>query len=196
MRMVVVLPAPLGPRKPNTSPRCKVNDTSTTAARSPKRLPRCSAMRTVGAGATAGAVDTGRGMLAHVSARRALDWFLPASVGAAAAAVLAVGFVLGLSGRFREPLGPPPAGAQVAARRAGGSVIGGLGDSRTHGAGDSAGGYATGVAEGRRRAGAQAALRTLAVNGDETADLLRRLDAPAILREVAGASLILVSAGG
>ena len=38
MRMVVDLPAPLGPRKPNTSPRSTVKDTSSTAVKPPKRL--------------------------------------------------------------------------------------------------------------------------------------------------------------
>jgi hypothetical protein len=47
MRTVVVLPAPFGPRKPKTSPAATVNETSSTAIRSPKRLVRCS---TVSAG--------------------------------------------------------------------------------------------------------------------------------------------------
>ncbi len=34
--MVVDLPAPLGPRKPNTSPRATSNDTSSTARNGPK----------------------------------------------------------------------------------------------------------------------------------------------------------------
>ena len=38
MRMVVVLPAPLGPRKPTTSPRPIWNETSSTALRTPKIL--------------------------------------------------------------------------------------------------------------------------------------------------------------
>src|SRR5918997_6785037 len=38
MRIVVVLPAPLGPRKPNTSPRCTVKSTPSTATSRPKRL--------------------------------------------------------------------------------------------------------------------------------------------------------------
>ncbi|HEY6311411.1 MAG TPA: hypothetical protein VIY52_11490 [Streptosporangiaceae bacterium] len=38
MRTVVVLPAPFGARKPNTSPRATLNDTSATAVRSPKTL--------------------------------------------------------------------------------------------------------------------------------------------------------------
>jgi hypothetical protein len=40
IRTVVVLPAPFGPRKPNTSPRATLNDTSSTATRSPKVLLR------------------------------------------------------------------------------------------------------------------------------------------------------------
>ena len=35
MRMVVVLPAPLGPRNPNTSPFLRVKEASTTACRAP-----------------------------------------------------------------------------------------------------------------------------------------------------------------
>jgi hypothetical protein len=40
VRTVVVLPAPLGPRKPNTSPEAMVKETSSKAVRSPKRLVR------------------------------------------------------------------------------------------------------------------------------------------------------------
>jgi hypothetical protein len=42
IRTVVVFPAPLGPRKPNTSPAETLNETSSTATRSPKRFVRCS----------------------------------------------------------------------------------------------------------------------------------------------------------
>src|SRR5262245_39576053 len=50
IRTVVVLPAPLGPRNPNTSPRRTLNDTSVTAARAPKFLLRWLTCR-AGAGA-------------------------------------------------------------------------------------------------------------------------------------------------
>src|SRR6185369_3151761 len=40
-RMVVVFPAPFGPRKPRIWPGTAENDTSSTAARSPKRFVRC-----------------------------------------------------------------------------------------------------------------------------------------------------------
>jgi hypothetical protein len=42
MRMVVDLPAPLGPRKPSTSPRSTVNETPSTARLAPKVLTRLS----------------------------------------------------------------------------------------------------------------------------------------------------------
>src|ERR1700677_3605054 len=38
IRMVEVLPAPLGPRKPKDSPRAMVKSTPSTATKSPKRL--------------------------------------------------------------------------------------------------------------------------------------------------------------
>src|ERR1700730_16738163 len=50
-RTVVVLPAPFGPRKPNTSPAARLNDTSDTASRSPNCLVKCSTTSTsVGTG--------------------------------------------------------------------------------------------------------------------------------------------------
>src|SRR5665213_155422 len=45
VRTVVVFPAPLGPRNPNTSPDATVNDTSWNAVRSPKRFVRWSTLR-------------------------------------------------------------------------------------------------------------------------------------------------------
>jgi hypothetical protein len=48
VRTVVVFPAPLGPRKPKTSPGATVNDTSWNAVRSPKRLLRWSTVKAGG----------------------------------------------------------------------------------------------------------------------------------------------------
>ncbi len=48
---VVVLPAPFGPRKPNTSPYATSNETSSKATRSPKRLLRRSTVRACSPGA-------------------------------------------------------------------------------------------------------------------------------------------------
>ena len=42
MRTVVVLPAPFGPRNPNTSPLATLSDRPSTAVRSPKRFVRFS----------------------------------------------------------------------------------------------------------------------------------------------------------
>src|SRR5215831_44714 len=47
MRMVVDLPAPLGPRKPSTSPLPTSNDTPSTARFGPKDLLRLSTLITV-----------------------------------------------------------------------------------------------------------------------------------------------------
>jgi len=67
MRIVVVLPAPLGPRKPKTSPRPTLKSTASTARRSPNRLvsPRAS-MRT-GEGADSADAAVGVGRMAWVS---------------------------------------------------------------------------------------------------------------------------------
>src|SRR5512140_1494151 len=46
IRIVVVLPAPFGPRNPNTSPRWRANDTSETTSRSPYLFASLSAERT------------------------------------------------------------------------------------------------------------------------------------------------------
>ena len=40
-RIVVLLPAPLGPKKPKTSPLLTVNETSFTASKSPNFLASC-----------------------------------------------------------------------------------------------------------------------------------------------------------
>ena len=44
MRMVVDLPAPLGPRKPSTSPRSTANDTPSTARLAPNTLVKFSTL--------------------------------------------------------------------------------------------------------------------------------------------------------
>src|SRR5579884_4524618 len=49
MLMVVVLPAPLGPRKPNTSPGATWKDTSLTASTGPKLLDRAATSMAGGA---------------------------------------------------------------------------------------------------------------------------------------------------
>lgn len=131
--------------------------------------------------------------------RRFHDWTGPALLGAIAAGTLAYGFVLAMGGRYGERLGPPPAAA-VQRQRAGTFHVVALGDSITHGTGDAADrgpaiGYVGRVVEALRRRGLTVTLTNLAVPGDETGDLLRRLT-PQALERVRDARLILVSAGG
>src|SRR5580692_8637696 len=57
VRTVVVLPAPLGPRKPNTSPRNTSKETSEKAVRRPKRLVGLSTVRTGSAPESEGGLD-------------------------------------------------------------------------------------------------------------------------------------------
>ena len=59
IRMVEVLPAPFGPRKPKDSPLAMVKSTPSTATKSPKRLTSPCAS-TMGAGTTAGDPAGGR----------------------------------------------------------------------------------------------------------------------------------------
>ena len=62
IRMVEVLPAPLGPRKPKDSPRAMVKSTPSTATKSPKRLtsPCASTIGAVAASARRRAAGTSR----------------------------------------------------------------------------------------------------------------------------------------
>jgi len=47
MRIVVVFPAPFGPRKPKTSPAVSSKETSETTSRRPNRFVSASAERTI-----------------------------------------------------------------------------------------------------------------------------------------------------
>jgi lysophospholipase L1-like esterase len=135
-------------------------------------------------------------MLAHVSRRRLLDWYLPAGLAIAAALTLTAGFALALTGRFGQPLAPLPARPAVVTH-AGDYRIVGLGDSLTEGAGDpGGGGYAARVAETLRRRRAGVVFTNLAVSGAESADVLAVLNKDEARRQIAAADLILLSAGG
>lgn len=126
--------------------------------------------------------------------RRILDWYGPLLLGAVAGTVLLVGFALGATGRIGEPLGPPP--APVEAMAGGQYHLVALGDSITSGVGDRDGGYVARLAESLRRRGRRLTVTNLAVSGDDTQDLARRLEAEHTRREVARARLILVSISG
>jgi lysophospholipase L1-like esterase len=136
-------------------------------------------------------------MLAQVSRRRVLDWFLPVALGLSSAAVVMVGFYLALTARFGDRLGPPPAAAAVRGWGSGGYRIVALGDSITDGAGDGPDrGYVGRLVEELRDRGRRVSLNNLAESGDETEDLLKKLDQPGTLQVVSEANLILMSIGG
>ena len=130
--------------------------------------------------------------------RRFLRWYLPAGVATAVAALLAAGFAAGISGRLGVPVSdtvlPSPTPAPPVP--AGTYLIAALGDSMTRGAGDASGGYPERVARALRRAGRNAVVENLAVDGSETRDILRRMSDPGLERSVDGANLILLSAAG
>jgi lysophospholipase L1-like esterase len=138
-----------------------------------------------------------RGMLAQVIRRRALDWFFPAGLGTISALVVAVGFYLAMTARFGERLVPPPAAAAQRGWGQGGYRVLALGDSMTEGTGDTPErGYVARLVEDLRARGRSVSVTNLAEGGDETADLLRKLDRPETVTLLGQAHLILISIGG
>ena len=139
-----------------------------------------------------------------LTGRRLVLWFFPAALGLATAAVLAAGFAAALQGRLGEPVDPsatpvPTPAVPLATATADGAFrIVALGDSLTRGAGDAAGGggYPERVAAALRKAGLTVSVDNLAVDGSETGDFLRKMEAADVARRVAAANLILVSIGG
>lgn len=130
---------------------------------------------------------------------RALLWHLPAALGCAAAALFAVGFVIGIRGSSGRPIGgpaPPPAKPQPIPRSGGRRLLLILGDSLARGTGDETGrGFALDVLDSLRKSG-PTDIANLAVNGAESSevrDLVRSANVRAL---AASASIILVSAGG
>ncbi len=136
-------------------------------------------------------------MLAHVSGRRALDWFIPVAMGAFSAVVVGIGFYLALTAGFGDRLGPPPAAAAGRGWGSGGFRVVAIGDSVTDGIGDAPErGYVGRLVEELRDRGRRVSLNNLAEPGDETSDLLRKLDSPETLQRIGEAQLILMSIGG
>jgi lysophospholipase L1-like esterase len=119
-----------------------------------------------------------------------------AIAGAGAAAVLGVGLVLALTGRFGEPAGMPEAHAASPVRPTGYRIVA-LGDSISAGTGDArAGGYPGRLARLLRERGRMAEVVNLAVPGAESGDVLARVEAPEVREAIAGATVIVLSAGG
>ncbi len=135
-------------------------------------------------------------MLAQVLRRRLLDWYLPAGLALAAAAILTTGFGLALTGRFGQPLLPMQARA-AAVPKGGAFRIVALGDSITDGTGDPIGkGYASRVSEALRKNRRIVIFTNLAVGGAETEGVLDVMKKGEAARQIAQADVILLSAGG
>src|SRR5581483_8902846 len=88
MRMVVVFPAPFGPRNPKTSPGRRENETESTMVRRPMIFVRF--------------VATSAGCM-----RRILYWYVPAAAALIAAAVFAHGFYSFARGDTGTPVNIP-----------------------------------------------------------------------------------------
>lgn len=130
--------------------------------------------------------------------RRFFLWHFPAAIALAVAALFAAGFTAGISGRLGVPVAdgllPTPTPAPPVS--SGAFLIVALGDSLTRGAGDADGGYPDRVARALRTAGRDAVVENLAVDGSETEEVLGKVKTPELLRRLAAANLILISAGG
>jgi lysophospholipase L1-like esterase len=128
-------------------------------------------------------------------------WTAPLLAGIAAALLFGIGFVLALRGSIGEPLGDPPPPPQEASpvRPAGsGGVLRilVLGDSLAKGTGDETGkGFAVHVLDAFRKNG-PAEITNIAVNGMESPEVRALVETPNVRTLAAGASLILLSAGG
>jgi lysophospholipase L1-like esterase len=136
-------------------------------------------------------------MLAHVPQLRSFHWFIPASASLLAGAALATGCLLALTSRFGQPMAPLPARTAAAPSATAASIVA-LGDSITQGTGDDRGGYAARVAAALRREGKEETVTftNLAVAGLETSEILATVTAPEARRQLASATLVLLSAGG
>src|SRR5881227_3024003 len=118
MRMVVVFPAPFGPRKPKTSPGRRSNETESTMVRFPMTLVR----------------------LRAVSMRRLWYWFLPLIAAAVAALTFGAGFYSFLRGDTGSPVNIVPSSATRPSSAPRGTIVPlVLGDSLARGTGDETG---------------------------------------------------------
>src|SRR5213083_95519 len=131
MRMVVVFPAPFGPRKPKTSPGWRSKETESTMVRFPMTLVR----------------------LRAESMRRLTYWFLPLAAAAVAALTFGAGFYSFLRGDTGSSVTVLPSSSAKAAAPRGIIAPIVLGDSLAFGTGDETGLGIGGrlVAELRRR---------------------------------------------
>jgi len=119
-----------------------------------------------------------------------------AALGAGAAALLVVGLVLALTGRFGAPVGLAEARPSAPLGPSEYRIVA-IGDSLSAGTGDArAGGYPGRLARMLRERGRSATVVNLAVPGAESGDVLARVEAPDVRAALAAANLIVASAAG
>ena len=176
IRMVVVFPAPFGPRKPKTSAGRSSNETESTMVRFPMTLVR----------------------LRAESMRRLRFWFLPLIAAVAAAATFGAGFYSFLRGDTGTAvnLAPPPKETVSAPRATVVPLV--LGDSLARGTGDESGLGIGGrlVEELQKRRVPVNKSVNLAVNGARVHDLDQLLQSANVRRLIAESNVIVVSIGG
>src|ERR1043165_68082 len=163
MRIVVVFPAPLGPRKPKTSPAASSKETLSTIVRLPMTFVRSRAT-SVGF------------VLGSEVMRRALMWYVPAGVAFLATAVFGSGFYSFVRGDIGVPVARPSSAITAAAPQ-GEVVTLVIGDSLARGTGDSSGlGIGGRVVEElqKSRPKVKKAIN-ISVNGSRTADVEQQL---------------------
>lgn len=126
-------------------------------------------------------------------------WTAPLTVGAAAAIMLAAGFVLALRGAIGDPIGeppPPPAVPRAQPAANGERRILVVGDSLARGTGDATGrGFALDLLDAYRKSG-KAQLTNLGIGGTESPEIRALVETPTVQARAAEADLIVVSAGG
>src|SRR5436305_10583402 len=202
IRMVVVLPAPFGPRKPKTSPRRSSNETLSTMVRSPMTFVRFAATSATGTGSITFACVIVSGQkrgswYLDRPMRRALYWFVPMTAAAIAAVLFAAGFVDYLRGDVGEPVTLAPRTTESTPPRGILSPLV-LGDSLARGAGDSSGLGIGGrlLDELHHRRIHTRNVANIAINGARTADVLQQLESHNVQEVVAQANVIVLSIGG
>src|SRR5438874_7075171 len=198
MRIVVVLPAPFGPRNPKTSPGKSSNEMPSTIVFLPITLRRSRATSD-GASLLNPICDWRLVILCYVSRamRRILLWYVPVSIALLAAAIFAAGFYSFVRGNIGEAV--TPASSHINAETPRNEIVTlVIGDSLARGTGDQSGLGIGGrlVDELKKsRANVKPAVN-IAVNGARTPDVAKLLDSRNVQTLIAQSNVIVVSIGG
>src|SRR5690242_18793236 len=127
MRIVVVFPAPFGPRKPRISPGCSSNETESTIVRLPMTFVR---WRATSAGCVLGSAVM----------RRVFQWYVPIGVALLAGFVFAFGFYSFARGDIGQPVASAPPRLSPSIQPVRGQIVTlVIGDSLARGTGDETG---------------------------------------------------------